>query len=293
MEIVAGRVDRRPAGLDRRAQHERKIDWLRLHLDQAPGDPRHLEQVVDQAHEVADLTLHQLAARARSRSPRRRPSSAAARRSAAAPAGCAARGPASPGTRPCGGRPGAATLRRARARPGARESGTGARGRAARCAPRVTSVARRTGRSSSVTLPSVRTASIVSAESAPGRVRIRIGRSDQGGCAASTSPQRGQCAPPTPPPRAAEWRRRPRSLAAAGPRSCDTPRARMPSGASIASVVARVLGGRGEEHHAVDRARILPATAAALALALDRSRALVGRHAGQHASELAQRTRRC
>ncbi len=82
----------------------------------------------------------------------------------------------------------------------ARRSDSSARPRSARCSriwycrararravrTAVTSVASRTGRSSSVTLPRVRTASFESAESAPGRVRISTGRSDQAGCAAST-----------------------------------------------------------------------------------------------------------
>ena len=48
----------------------------------------------------------------------------------------------------------------------------------------------RVGRSSSVTLPSVRHASADSGESAPGRVRIRIGRSDHGGCRDSHAGER-------------------------------------------------------------------------------------------------------
>ena len=58
------------------------------------------------------------------------------------------------------------------------------RARIAVCAA-LRSVVTRVGRSSSVTLPSVRHASADSGESAPGRVRIRIGRSDHGGCRVS------------------------------------------------------------------------------------------------------------
>jgi hypothetical protein len=49
------------------------------------------------------------------------------------------------------------------------------------------SVNLRSGRSSTVTLPSERIASPTSAESAPGLVRTSTGRSDHGGCVASTS----------------------------------------------------------------------------------------------------------
>ena len=66
------------------------------------------------------------------------------------------------------------------------------RARIAVCAA-LRSVVTRVGRSSSVTLPSVRHASAESGESAPGRVRISTGRSDHGGWSVSHSASGALC----------------------------------------------------------------------------------------------------
>ena len=57
--MVVG-VDQRPTGLDRRAQHRVQIDGVRTDLDEAARDPRHLQQIVDEAHEVLEETFHHL-----------------------------------------------------------------------------------------------------------------------------------------------------------------------------------------------------------------------------------------
>ena len=108
-----------------RSHDRRQLDALAAQLDLAARDARHVEQVVDQPHQVVDLALDDLARRAdrrRGRSARSR----SKRVARSARAGCAARGRASRGTRPCAGRLRGAPRARSRAPLG---------GRAARAAP--------------------------------------------------------------------------------------------------------------------------------------------------------------
>ena len=170
-ELVAARR-RSAAGWSRprAASSVAEVERLAAQLDLAARDARDLEQVVDQPHHVVDLALHH----------RRDPcadlgscvpvsAQELRARCGSAPAGCAARARASRGTRPCAGRPRAAPRRRARARRGASRIWYW-RWRA-RSAVRtaLTSAATRTGRSSSVTLPSMSHAPRATAgESAPG-----------------------------------------------------------------------------------------------------------------------------
>ena len=158
-----------------------------------------------------------------------------------------------PGIHPCADRPAAATPRSA-AR-SARCSRIWYWRSRARSAVRtaVISVARRTGRSSSVTLPSVRTASLDSAESAPGRVRIKTGRSDHGGCDARTSREARHGAPTTRLPRGAGSPQRPGSTPAAARRTSGRSRAAIPVGDSIGLGRRGVPGGRARETAAGDR----------------------------------------
>ena len=99
-------VDQRPAGLDR-AAHDAGAGRprSRAQLDLAAGDARDVEQVVDQPRPGAAPGAR---SSSRARSTRRGVGAGAAAGSAArcgsARAGCAARGRASPGTRPCAGR---------------------------------------------------------------------------------------------------------------------------------------------------------------------------------------------
>ena len=128
-------------------------------------------------------------------------------------------------------------LGRGRAPPGVRGSGTAGSAPAARSAPRSPASPARTGRSSSVTLPSCCTASFDSAESAPGRVSTSTGRSDQGGCAASTARSAAVCAGDAPPPgsRMAPAPAVSSSISSSNDRQTSR---RIPSGDSMASVVA-------------------------------------------------------
>ena len=98
-------ADDRRAGFDRRAQDRRQIRRLAPQFDLAERDPRHLEQILDQPHHLRDLPFDDLAGRGRL-GRRRIPSGEASPvpwRSA--PADCAVRGRAWPGTDSCGGRP--------------------------------------------------------------------------------------------------------------------------------------------------------------------------------------------
>ncbi len=164
---------------------------LALNLDQAACDPRHFEQVVDESYQVTDLTLHDRSRPAGRPDPGSLWSRAVGRQSAAAPADCAIHDPAWPGIHPCADRPAEATLLSEGAPRGVPGSGTGVRAPAAPSAPPssaspVAPAARATSR-----CPSVLAASLDSAESAPGRVRIKTGRSDHGGCDARSSAKRG------------------------------------------------------------------------------------------------------
>ena len=72
-------------------------------LDLAARDARHVEQVVHQPDQVRELPLDHIRAPARSAGRWRRSRMSVQRHCGSAPADCAARAPASPGTRPCDG----------------------------------------------------------------------------------------------------------------------------------------------------------------------------------------------
>ena len=93
------------------------------------------------------------------------------------PADYAVHGPGLRGIHPCADLLRAGPLRRAPVPPGVRESGTDACVRGGLSGTALSNVVTRRGRSKSVTLPRVRTASPDSAESAPRRVITRTGRS--------------------------------------------------------------------------------------------------------------------
>ncbi len=57
---MAAGLDRRRALLDRPLDHVHEIDPLQSQLDGAPGDPRGVEQVLDQARHIAGLAVHHL-----------------------------------------------------------------------------------------------------------------------------------------------------------------------------------------------------------------------------------------
>ena len=57
-QLVLGALDGGPAGLDSRADDEREVQGLSLHVDDAARDARHLEQIVHQSDQVAGLALH-------------------------------------------------------------------------------------------------------------------------------------------------------------------------------------------------------------------------------------------
>ena len=59
-QLVAGRVDQRPARLDGARDHLTERDALQPELDLAAGDARDLQQVVDQPDHVVDLPVHDL-----------------------------------------------------------------------------------------------------------------------------------------------------------------------------------------------------------------------------------------
>ena len=123
---------------------------LRRSSDLAPHDAGHVEQVVDQPDEVADLPLDHRPRDPSTVAGSTPAASAFAARCGSGRAGCAARGPASPGTRPCGGRLPAARERAARA--GRRPRRSRRRCRAARSPPR------RTGRGCGSRRPASRSA---------------------------------------------------------------------------------------------------------------------------------------
>src|SRR5436305_1648104 len=54
--LVAGR----PAGLDRCGDDLRDVDSLELELDLAARDPRHVEQIIDKAHQLLQLARDEL-----------------------------------------------------------------------------------------------------------------------------------------------------------------------------------------------------------------------------------------
>ena len=126
-ELVAALLDQRPAGLHGGREDGADVDVLGAQLDLAAGDARDVEQVVDDAHQLRDW--RSMTSRAHGQRVLVGARSRAAPRSRCgwAPAGCAARARASPGTRPCGGRCRAPAGRAARCR---------ARCRRARRAPR-------------------------------------------------------------------------------------------------------------------------------------------------------------
>ena len=102
-QLVPRGFDQRPARLDGAAQHRAQVDGLLAQLDPAARHARDLHQVVDEPHEVVDLALEHLVhlhGRRRIAAGQR---AGSASRCESAPAGCAARGPASRGTRPCAG----------------------------------------------------------------------------------------------------------------------------------------------------------------------------------------------
>ena len=205
--------------------------------------------------------------------------------SAAAPADCAARARASRGTRPCAGRR-AAALPRPRALAGARGSGTAARARAAPCGRALSERrdAHRPLEQRDVAERAHRVAA-TSAESAPARVRTRTGRSDHGGCVASSVREAAVSAV-----RRAllGQERRPRRRAISrselversGTRASANPRARAASAVVAASLAvgARTSTRRSRSSSAVTA----PSRSFATGLSYDG-------HAGQHAAELAQR----
>ena len=52
---VLARIDQRPADLDRAGDDRPRVDGLDAELDLSAGDPRDVEQVVDQSHQLLDL----------------------------------------------------------------------------------------------------------------------------------------------------------------------------------------------------------------------------------------------
>ena len=96
----------------------REPSALLAELDLALPDPRHVQQIVDEAHHVRHLPFEHLARPGGSRRSCRRPAAASRARSASAPADCGVRARGCRGIRPCAGRPGAARRhRRAALRP--------------------------------------------------------------------------------------------------------------------------------------------------------------------------------
>ena len=89
---------------DRVVQDVAELQRLAPQLDQPAADARDVQQVVDQARELVHLARHQLQLPLAARiAGGRRAAQELDRGHAAAPAGCAARARASPGTRPCAG----------------------------------------------------------------------------------------------------------------------------------------------------------------------------------------------
>ena len=127
-ELQAPRRRRRLGELDRRAQQRDQLDVLHVQRELAGGDARDVEQVVDQAHHVAQLAIEDARLPCRAARRPRRDGAAARPRWSSARAGCAARGRGWRGTRPSCGRRGAARPRPAGARP--------SRARARRCGSR-------------------------------------------------------------------------------------------------------------------------------------------------------------
>ena len=83
-----------------------EVDRRLAELDLALGEPRDVEQVVEEAGHVPDLPLGDLERLAQVRGAVGPPAADDLEGSCgSAPGGCAARGRASPGTRPCAGRP--------------------------------------------------------------------------------------------------------------------------------------------------------------------------------------------
>jgi hypothetical protein len=99
----------------------------------------------------------------------------------------------------------------------------------------------RTGRSSSVTLPNALTASLSSAESAPGRVSTRTGKSDHGGCSSSIL---ASSAPPSNDTDSSgiSTAAAPLRISATSAGSVETNFMAMPEGARIDSMMAASLG---------------------------------------------------
>jgi len=60
-------IENRLAGVDGGIEDGHEIDGLPAHLDQSARDPRHFEQIVDEAHEVIDLSFHHRAKTSRHR----------------------------------------------------------------------------------------------------------------------------------------------------------------------------------------------------------------------------------
>ena len=91
-----------PAGLDRLPNRPCRARLRSLlQLDLAAADAAHVEQVVDEPHHLPELAVHHVPRALEQPASSLRELAGAAGRCAAAPADCAARGPASPGTRPC------------------------------------------------------------------------------------------------------------------------------------------------------------------------------------------------
>jgi hypothetical protein len=58
---MLGGIEQRPAGFHRGANNRHQVDGFMAHLDHAPRDARDFEQIFDQADEVTDLALHDIA----------------------------------------------------------------------------------------------------------------------------------------------------------------------------------------------------------------------------------------
>ncbi len=99
--------------LDRLVDHRIRVDELPADLDQASSDARDIQQVVEEVGQVVDLAADDVLGPA-SWSSAARHVERLDRRCGWPPAGCAARGRAWPGTRPCSGLPpsGRARVRR-------------------------------------------------------------------------------------------------------------------------------------------------------------------------------------
>jgi hypothetical protein len=67
LELMTSLVDQRTARFYRRGDHRPEIHGFPLQCDLASRDPRHIHQIVDETHEMADLALQDLEGRPRGR----------------------------------------------------------------------------------------------------------------------------------------------------------------------------------------------------------------------------------